>query len=174
MPETPIYGPGRVPVKLVVNGQTHLLNLLPSETLAEVLRGELGLTGTKVVCGMGDCGACTVWLGSKPVYSCLQLAIDCQSQPITTIEGLKRNGELHPVQQAFIADDAFQCGYCTSGQVMSMAALLERNPDPDEEAIRSAVAGNLCRCGAYPKIVRAGKRAAEMLRVSKEREAPGE
>lgn len=164
MAETAILGPGAIPIKLQVNGRLYHLHLTPSTTLAEVLRNELGLTGTKVVCGMGDCGACTVLMGDKPVYSCLLLAIDCQSQPILTIEGLAHDGQLDPVQQAFIAEDAFQCGYCTSGQVMSMKALLDKEPNPDADTIRTAMSGNLCRCGAYPKIVRAGLRAAELMR----------
>lgn len=164
MAETAILGPGAIPVKLQINARLYHLHLTPSTTLAEVLRNELGLTGTKVVCGMGDCGACTVLMGDKPVYSCLLLAIDCQSQPILTIEGLAHDGQLDPVQQAFIAEDAFQCGYCTSGQVMSMKALLDKEPNPDADTIRTAMSGNLCRCGAYPKIVRAGLRAAELMR----------
>ncbi len=163
MPNTPILGPGRISISLRVNGQTYNLTVSPPQSLAEVLRGELGLTGTKVVCAMGDCGACAVWLDGTPVYSCLQLAIDCQGHEITTIEGLSRDGKLHPVQEAFIADDAFQCGYCTSGQVMTLAAFLKKNPNPDADAIKRAVSGNLCRCGAYPKIVKAGLRAAGMV-----------
>ncbi len=164
MPDISIFGPGRAPIALRVNGQIYRLDLFPSQTLAEVLRGELGLTGTKIVCAMGNCGACTVWLDGIPVYSCLALAIDCQDRAITTIEGLPHDGKLHPLQEAFIAEDAFQCGYCTSGQVMTLAALLEKNPNADAETIKRAVAGNLCRCGAYPKIVRAGLRAAKTLK----------
>ncbi len=164
-----ILGPGRVPITLRVNGQTYNLTVSPPQSLAEILRGELGLTGTKIVCAMGDCGACTVWLDGTPVYSCLQLAIDSQGREITTIEGLSRDGKLHPVQEAFIADDAFQCGYCTSGQVMALAALLEKNPKADADAIKRAVSGNLCRCGAYPKIVKAGLRASEQMLANKKR-----
>lgn len=169
MPTTPIYGPGRVEIKLRVNDQTYALEVVPSQTLAYVLRDELGLTGTKVACGMGNCGACTVWFDGTPVYSCLMLAIDCATaeRKITTIEGLPRDGELHPVQQAFIAEDAFQCAYCTSGQVMALAAFLEKNLNADADAIKRAVSGNLCRCGAYQKIVRAGLKAAEMMRNTK-------
>lgn len=167
MPTTPIHGPGRVPISLRVNEQVYNVSVTPNQSLAEVLRVDLGLTGTKIICAMGDCGACTVWLDGTPVYSCLQLAIDCQGSrhAITTIEGLSREGKLHPVQAAFIADDAFQCGYCTSGQVMTLAAYLEKNAaaKPDADAIKRAVSGNLCRCGAYPKIVKAGLRAAKTL-----------
>lgn len=165
MPDSPIYGPGPVAIRLEINNQIYALDVLPSHNLAMILRDELGMTGTKVACGMGDCGACTVWLDGVPVYSCLTLAIDCVGRKITTIEGLARDGVLHPVQQAFIAEDAFQCAYCTSGQIMSLAAYLEKNPDADAETIKHAVYGNLCRCGAYQKIVRAGLRAAEMMRA---------
>ena len=168
MTDTPIYGPGRTPIKLQINGQAYFLDVLPIQTLAEILRNQLGLTGTKIVCAMGNCGACTVLLDGKPVYACLQLAIDCQGRAVTTIEGLARDGELHPVQQAFIAEDAFQCGYCTSGQVMTLAALLAEHPDADADAIRHAVEGNLCRCGAYPKIVRAGVHAGTILKTGKQ------
>jgi len=164
MTNTPLLGPGRTPIVLQINGQQHALDVFPSQTLAEVLRDELGLTGTKIVCGMGNCGACTVALDGVPVYSCLMLAVDCEGRAITTIEGLSRDGHLHPVQQAFIAEDAAQCGYCTSGQIINLTAFLEKNPEPDADAIRHAAAGNLCRCGTYVKIVRAGLRAAEMLR----------
>lgn len=170
MPTTPIHGPGHVPITLRVNGQVYGVTVTPNQSLAEVLRVDLGLTGTKIVCAMGDCGACTVWLDGTPVYACLQLAIDCQGRSVTSIEGLTHDGKLHPVQAAFIADDAFQCGYCTSGQVMTLAAFLEKNNDPDGDAIKRAVSGNLCRCGAYPKIVEAGSRAArEMTKLSKSR-----
>ncbi len=166
MPDIPIYGPGRTPIKLQVNGQQYFVAVLPIQTLAEILRNELGLTGTKIVCAMGNCGACTVLHDGKPVYSCLTLAIDCQDRAITTIEGLAHDGVLSPVQQAFIAEDAFQCAYCTSGQVLTMTAFLAEHPDADADAIRHAVAGNLCRCGAYPKIVKAGLRASKALRQS--------
>ena len=164
MPNSPIFGPGRVPINLRVNGQTYNVTVTPNQSLAEILRGDLGLTGTKIVCAMGDCGACTVQINGVPVYSCLQLAIDCQNQEITTIEGMTREGKMHPVQEAFIADDAFQCGYCTSGQIMTLAAFLENNKNPDADSIKRAVSGNLCRCGAYPKIVKAGLRAAKEMK----------
>ncbi len=167
MPKTAIYGPGRIEIKLDINSQTYAVDVSPSQTLAYVLRDQLGLTGTKVACGMGNCGACTVWLDETPVYSCLTLAVDTVGRRITTIEGLPHNGELHPVQQAFILEDAFQCAYCTAGQVMSLTALLKKNPDATADEIRRALTGNLCRCGAYLKIVRAGLRAAEMIRESR-------
>ncbi len=161
MPTPPLHGPGRTEIFLTINEQQYALSVSPQQTLAEILRDRLGLTGTKVACEFGNCGACTVWLDGTPVYACLTLAIDCASRVVTTIEGLMRDGELHPLQKAFIAEDAVQCGYCTPGQIMSLAALLERNPNTDEEALKRAVAGNLCRCGTYPKIVRAGMRAAK-------------
>ena len=163
MPNTPIFGPGRTPITLRVNSQIYNVTATPNQALVEILRVDLGLTGTKVVCAMGDCGACTVQIDGVPVYSCLQLAIDSRGRDITTIEGLSRDGKRHPVQAAFIADDAFQCGYCTSGQIMTLAAFLEKNTSPDADAIKRAVSGNLCRCGAYPKIVKAGLRAAKEM-----------
>jgi aerobic-type carbon monoxide dehydrogenase small subunit (CoxS/CutS family) len=111
---------------------------------------------------MGNCGACTVHIDGRPMYSCLLLAIDCDGREITTIEGLADGNELDPVQQAFIEHDAFQCGFCTPGQVMSMRALLDQEPTPSEEEIRRAMSGNLCRCGAYQNIIAAGRRAAEL------------
>lgn len=166
---TKIYGIAGEAVHLRVNGQDYVLHVAPIQTLAEVIRSELGLMGTKIGCGMGNCGACTVWLDGKPVYACLTLALDAIGHAVTTVEGLAE-GELSALQQAFLQEDALQCGYCTSGQVMTLAAFLAENPQPDPLAIRHAMAGNLCRCGTYPKIVRAGLRAAGLLdeeRVSK-------
>lgn len=154
----------RVTVRLVVNDRPYSVQVEPTRMLAQVLRDDLGLTGTKIVCGMANCGACTVLLDGIPVYACITLALDCDGRAITTIEGLARDGQLHPLQRAFIEQDAFQCGFCTSGQIMSLAAFLEHHPNPTEDDIRHAVAGNLCRCGAYLKIVKAGMRAAELMR----------
>ncbi len=154
----------RVTIRLQVNGQARTVAVAPMRMLAQVLRDDLGLTGTKVACGMANCGACTVLLDGVPVYSCITLAIDCDRHAITTIEGLAREGELSPLQRAFIEQDAFQCAYCTSGQIMTLTALLSRQPNPSAEDIRQAVAGNLCRCGAYPKIIKAGLRAAELMK----------
>jgi xanthine dehydrogenase YagT iron-sulfur-binding subunit len=149
-------------IALHVNGADHKLLLEPRRTLLDALRHDLQLTGTKKVCDMGDCGACTVIVDGRAMYACLLLAIDCQGRRITTIEGLVRDGILDPVQQAFIEADAFQCGFCTPGQIMSLRALLDEMPSPSEEDIRRAVSGNLCRCGAYLHILRAGRIAADL------------
>jgi aerobic-type carbon monoxide dehydrogenase small subunit (CoxS/CutS family) len=158
--------PGRVPVELTVNGTRQAVLVEPRRTLLDALRHDLAMTGTKKVCDQGNCGACTVHLDGQPVYSCLLLAVDCAGQEITTIEGLAQAGRLDPVQQAFIEEDGFQCGFCTPGQIMSLRALLNENAQPDEAEIERAVTGNLCRCGAYANIIKAGKRAAELQAAS--------
>ena len=147
-------------VTLQVNGGEHALVLEPRRTLLDALRHDLALTGTKKVCDMGDCGACTVLLDGRAVYACLCLAVDCEGQHITTIEGLAQHGALDPVQQAFIDADAFQCGFCTSGQIMSLKGLLNQTPRPSEAQLLHAMSGNLCRCGAYVNILQAGRLAA--------------
>lgn len=154
-----------LPLSLTVNGEDHRLMVEPRRTLLDLLRHDLGLTGAKKVCDMGNCGACTVMLDGRTVYSCLTLAVDCEGKEIRTIEGLASGMELDPVQQAFVEEDAFQCGYCTPGQIMSMRALLDENPDPTDDDIIRAVSGNLCRCGAYAHIARAGRRAAELRKA---------
>jgi aerobic-type carbon monoxide dehydrogenase small subunit (CoxS/CutS family) len=161
-PEPKALGPGRVGVSLRVNNQLRRIEVEPRTTLAEALRFDLGLTGTKVVCDRGSCSACTVWLDSTPVCSCMTLAIDVGARDVTTIEGLaSKNGEkLHPVQEAFIEYDAMQCGYCTPGMIMSCAALLKREPNPTLEDVKTATSGNLCRCGTYPKVFEATLAAA--------------
>ena len=156
---------------LTVNGVAKDLRVADGETLLEVLRTRLGLTGTKESCGRGECGACTVLLGEDggrphPAYACLTLAVACDGASVTTIEGLGAAG-LHPLQEAFIAHDAVQCGFCTPGQILSAAALLADNPTPDEPAIRSALSGNLCRCGTYPKIVLAVQEAARRMQAAR-------
>jgi aerobic-type carbon monoxide dehydrogenase small subunit (CoxS/CutS family) len=135
-------------LRLSVNGQEHELDLPVGRTLAETLRDEIGLTGTKVACGEGHCGACTVLLDGVPVYSCITLAHMVGERQVTTIEGLRE----HPLVTAFVKADALQCGFCTPGQIVSASALVETNPNPSSDEIRHAMAGNLCRCGTYPKI----------------------
>jgi len=156
-----VRGPGKIELVLEVNGVAHELFVEPRRTLLDALRVNLGLTGAKEVCGQGGCGACTVLLDGEPVYGCLTLAVECEGRQITTIEGLAPAGQLHPLQRAFIEQDALQCGFCTSGQIMAAVALLRRNPRPSEAEIQEALAGNLCRCGAYRGIVRAVQAAAE-------------
>jgi aerobic-type carbon monoxide dehydrogenase small subunit (CoxS/CutS family) len=149
-------------VSFRLNGDERSLAVEPRRTLLDALRVDLALTGTKKVCDMGDCGACTVIVDGHAVYSCLTLAVDCEGRDITTIEGLAHGSQLDPVQQAFVEADAYQCGFCTPGQIMSIAALLSEQQAPDEDELKRAVSGNLCRCGAYQNIVKAGQRAVEL------------
>jgi xanthine dehydrogenase YagT iron-sulfur-binding subunit len=146
---------GTAPVSLKINGQTKNLQIEPRVTLLDALREHLGLFGTKKGCDHGQCGACTVHVNGRRVNSCLTFAIMHQGDEITTVEGLANNGELHPVQAAFLEHDAFQCGYCTSGQIMSAVALLNEPCGKDDDAIRECMSGNICRCGAYANIVAA-------------------
>ncbi len=148
-------GPDKVPLAFRVNGREVQVCVEPRRTLLSVLREELGLTGAKLGCGMGTCGACTVILDGQTVYGCLTLAVDCDGREVRTVEGLARGDALHPVQAAFLEHDGYQCGFCTPGQVMSAVALLEAIPQPTEEDVRREMAGNLCRCGAYTNILRA-------------------
>jgi xanthine dehydrogenase YagT iron-sulfur-binding subunit len=150
-----------VAVTLRVNGVDHQLRLDPRVTLLDALRDVLELTGTKKGCDQGACGACTVLVDGRRVLSCLMLAAQCDGRQVTTIEGLSRDGELHPLQQAFIRHDAFQCGYCTSGQILSAVSLLAEGRAGSDEEIREFMSGNLCRCGAYPNIVAAIREVAE-------------
>jgi len=160
-----LRGPGAIDLGLTVNGEAVRVHVPPRRTLLDTLRQSLGLTGSKRVCDEGTCGACTVIVDDRPVYACMTLAIACEGKHVETIEGLTKDalgeGEkgLHPVQRAFIDADAFQCGFCTPGQIMSIVALLRATPSPTEDDVRRAVAGNLCRCGAYPNIVSAGVNA---------------
>jgi aerobic-type carbon monoxide dehydrogenase small subunit (CoxS/CutS family) len=162
-----LRGPDAIDLSLTVNGEAVRVHVPPRRTLLDTLRQSLGLTGSKRVCDEGTCGACTVIVDDRPVYACMTLAIACEGKRVETIEGLAgragdgaRDGAtLHPVQRAFIEADAFQCGFCTPGQIMSVVALLRSTPTPTEEDVRRAVAGNLCRCGAYPNIVSAGVNA---------------
>ncbi len=155
--EPAIQGPGKVPVSLNVNGKKLNASLEPRVTLLDALRDQFELTGAKRVCDRGTCGACTVLLDGKAVYSCSMLAIDAQSHQITTVEGLGEPGKLHPVQQAFIDNDAQQCGFCTPGFVVATKAFLDQHPNPTQEQIKHGLGGNFCRCGTY-----AGMRAAVM------------
>jgi len=150
-------------MRLIVNGAEHDVTPPSHETLLTTLRDRLDLTGTKLVCGRGECGACTVLLDGVSVYSCLTLTVACDDRPVTTIEGIDRGGELHPVQTAFIEHDALQCGFCTPGQILAAIALLGDNPNPSEDDVRRGMSGNLCRCGTYPKIVHAVISAAEQM-----------
>lgn len=143
-------------MQLLVNGREHNVVPEPFESLAETLRIRLHLTGTKVACDRGECGSCTVLVDGRAVYSCLSFTNGCAGASVTTIEGLTSpDGGLHPVQKAFIEQDAVQCGFCTPGQVLAVVALLAETPAPDESHIRRAMSGNLCRCGTYPRIVEA-------------------
>lgn len=151
-------------VTFVVNGKPVSLDVEPRQTLLEVLRDKLELTGTKKVCARGECGGCTVLLDDRAVYACLYPAVRADGKKITTIEGLAEGETLHPVQQAFIEKDGYQCGFCTPGFIMSTVALLNQNPSPSPEDIQTALSGNLCRCGNYVKISEAVAEAAQKLR----------
>ncbi|PBB23471.1 MULTISPECIES: (2Fe-2S)-binding protein [unclassified Mesorhizobium] len=151
----------KIPVHLDINGRHHELQIEPRVTLLDALRERLGLTGTKKGCDHGQCGACTVHIDGERVLACLTLAAQAEGRAITTIEGLAREGELHPVQAAFLEQDAFQCGYCTPGQIMSAVACIREGHAGSDEEIREYMAGNLCRCGAYPHIVAAVRQAAQ-------------
>jgi len=162
-------GPARVKrVVLTVNDRPHTLELPARTTLAEALREELGLTGTKVGCNRAECGSCTVVVDGKAVFACSLLAVEAAGQRIETIEGLASGGRLHPLQDAFIAHDALQCGICIPGMIMSVKALLDRTLTPSETDIEEAIAGNLCRCGTYPNTVKAALAAAAVLRMARE------
>jgi len=157
-------GDALVACALTVNGKHHALRVEPRCTLLSALRDVLGLTGTKPGCERGECGACTVLIDGQARYACMTLALEAQGHAITTVEGLMDGEDLGPVQQAFVAEDAFQCGYCTPGQVMAAEALLRNKPDPTLDEIRQGMSGNLCRCGAYAHIFKAVRRAAEAKR----------
>jgi len=153
-----------VTIRLNVNGAMRMAQIAASMTLAEVLRGSLGLTGTKIACNRGACSACTVWLDGVPICACMMLAVDVGARSVTTIEGLAQGETLHPVQQAFIDHDALQCGFCTPGMIMSCAALLQRNPEPNADEVRAAISGHYCRCGTYPHVIAATLAAAKAHR----------
>jgi xanthine dehydrogenase YagT iron-sulfur-binding subunit len=151
-------------ISLRINGHAHRLLIEPRWSLLHVIRQELGLTGTKVSCERGECGACTVLINNIPRYACMTLAVEAEGMEITTIEGLLHGEKLGAVQQAFVENDALQCGYCTPGQIMAVEGLLRKTPNPSLDQIRDGVSGNLCRCGAYVNIFKAAKRAGELKR----------
>lgn len=154
----------KVKLEFTVNGEKHNLEIVPNRRLLDVLRDDLQLTGVKEGCGAGECGACTVIMNGEIVNSCMVLAAQARGAEIVTIEGLEgENGELHPVQEAFIESGAVQCGFCTPGMILSSLVLLAGNPAPDEEEIKEAISGNLCRCTGYKQIIEAVKKAAEKL-----------
>ena len=153
-----------VTINLLVNGSTRKVLVEPRWSLVYVLRDVLGLTGTKIGCERGECGACTVLVDGKPRYSCMTLAVEAEGHEITTVEGLLEGEHLGPVQQAFLEEDAFQCGFCTPGQIMAVEGLLRKNPSPTIDEIRTGVSGNLCRCGTYKSIFSAVAKASELHR----------
>jgi xanthine dehydrogenase YagT iron-sulfur-binding subunit len=162
---TPVVGAGEtVTLTLRVNGVGRRVAVEPRTTLLEVLRGPLGLTGAKPGCDRGECGACTVLVAGEPRYACMMLALEAEGAEVVTVEGLLDGETLGPVQQAFVEKDGFQCGFCTSGQVMAVEGLLRKRKDPTPEEIREGLSGNLCRCGAYAHIFEAARRAGELKR----------
>src|SRR5271157_3630605 len=158
---TPPSGGSIHDIDLHVNGADRAVKVESRATLAEVLRGPLGLTGVKIACNRGACSACTVWLDGTPVCSCMTFAVEVGPRVVTTIEGLARGYRLHPVQEAFIEHDAMQCGFCTPGMAMSAAALLEQTANPTAEEVERAISGHICRCGSYPHVVAATLAAAK-------------
>lgn len=151
-------------IELNINDRVYEVPVNPRDLLADVIREKVGLTGTKKGCGQGDCGACTVLIDGNPILSCLTLAIACQGKKITTIEGLvAEDGQLHPIQQAYVDHGAVQCGFCTPGMILASKALLDRNPKPSEEDIKRGISGNICRCTGYKKIVEAIFSAGETI-----------
>lgn len=151
-------------INLNINNEKYDLSVKPNTLLLDLLRDEIGLTGTKRGCDTGECGACTVLIDGVPVNSCIVLAVEVDGKNITTIEGLSHNGKLHPIQETFIEKGAVQCGFCTPGMILSAKALIDNNPDPTEQDIKVAIAGNLCRCTGYKKIIEAISAAAERMR----------
>ena len=150
-------------VQLDINGENFDLAISPTAYLSDVIREAVGFTGTKKGCGIGDCGACTVLIDGRPTLSCITLAMACEGKSIVTIEGISKGSELHPVQRAFVDQGAVQCGFCTPGMVLSAVALLNENPSPTKQEIKTALAGNLCRCTGYVKIVDAVEHAGRLL-----------
>ena len=144
-----VYGPGKVPVELAINGQKHTLQLEPRVTLLDAMRDQLEITGAKRVCDRAECGACTVILDNKPIYACSILAIEAQGKAITTVEAFMQGDNLDPIQEAFVDNDASQCGFCTSGFIVAFKAVLGKHPNASPEEIRHGLSGNVCRCGTY-------------------------
>jgi xanthine dehydrogenase YagT iron-sulfur-binding subunit len=164
-----VRGPSSSPVSLVVNGASRVVSLEPRTSLLDALREHLQLTGSKKGCDQGTCGACTVWVDGRRVLACLTLSVACEGREVTTIEGLAENGELHPMQRAFIERDAFQCGYCTPGQIMSAVALIREGNASTDADIAEFMSGNICRCAAYPNI-RAAIRDVRDAGIEEERD----
>jgi xanthine dehydrogenase YagT iron-sulfur-binding subunit len=162
-----MIGPAAVPITLSVNGKSYALNLEPRVTLLDALRQHTDLTGAKEVCDRGTCGACTVLFDGRPIYACMKLALEAQGHEITTVEGLGREATLSRIQSAFVEKDAMMCGYCTPGFIMSLTALLQRNPRPAADEVRHACAGNLCRCGTQPRIIEAALWSAGIANAQK-------
>lgn len=161
----PIEGPSRSKkIKLNINDNEYELEVPVNTTLADALRVHLGLTGTKLGCNRAMCGSCTVIMDGMPVFACTTLAVEAVRKKIQTIEGLEENGKLHPIQLAFVEEDAVQCGICTPGMIMSVKALLDANPEPTENEVKQSLAGNLCRCGTYPNAIKAVLAANRMMR----------
>lgn len=164
-----VFGPAKTPVELLINGKKYSAEVEPRVTLLQAIRNDFDLTGAKQVCDRATCGACTVILGGKPVYACTVLAIEAQGKPITTVEGLMQGQKLHPIQQAFVDNDAQQCGFCTPGFVVACKAFLDKNPNPTREEVERGLGGNLCRCGTYAGVREAvlqaagGRRRAELV-----------
>ena len=154
-------------IHLNVNGADYEVEAAAHESLADVLHDRLHLIGTRVSCAEGECGCCTILLNEEPATACLLLAAQAEGRAVRTIEGIGSPGDLHPVQQAFVDEHGFQCGYCTSGFIMSSVALLERNPHPSRDEVAEAVSGNLCRCGAYPYIVESVMTAATRMQANR-------
>jgi aerobic carbon-monoxide dehydrogenase small subunit len=152
-----------ITIRFTVNNKPCEVAVRPSQTLLDVIREDLGLTGTKEGCGLGECGACTVIMDGKTVNSCLVLAAEADGKEITTVEGVADGDRLHPVQQAFLDEGGLQCGFCTPGMIMSAKALLDENPDPTDDEIKRGIAGNLCRCTGYTKIIRSIRTASKMM-----------
>jgi len=160
--DIPFYSKKRI--SLEINGKMMSLVVEPRETLLDILRERLNLTGPKKICNRGECGGCTVLMDEKPIYACMFLAIKADGKKITTVEGLSKNEKLHPIQEAFIKEDGYQCGFCTPGFIMTTVAFLDKNNNPDLDEIKNALSGNLCRCGNYVKIFSTIREAAETMR----------